>query len=58
MRMRYLEMANGVNSIYNEKILGGLAPIPTSDTDTLDIVYSSIQGVETVGNEHFVRYKI
>jgi hypothetical protein len=58
MRMRYLEMANGVNSIYNEKILGGLAPIPTSDTDTLDIVYSSIQGVETVGNEHFVRYRI
>jgi hypothetical protein len=51
-------MANGVNSIYNEKMLGGLAPVPTSDVDTLDIVYRSIQGVEITGNEHFVRYKI
>jgi hypothetical protein len=58
IRMRYLEMANGVNSIYREKMLGGLAPIPTSDTDTLDIAYSSIQGVEIVGAEHFIKYKI
>jgi hypothetical protein len=58
IRMRYLEMANGVNSIYREKMLGGLAPIPTSDTDTLDVAYSSIQGVEIVGAEHFIKYKI
>ena len=58
MQMRYLEMADGVNSRFREKMLGGLAPTPTSDTDTLDIVYSSIEGLETVGNEHFVKYSI
>jgi hypothetical protein len=58
MMMRYLEMPDGVNSRFREKMLGGLAPTPTSDTDTLDIVYSSIEGLETVGNEHFVKYSV
>jgi hypothetical protein len=58
MQLRYLEMADGINSRFREKMLGGLAPVPTSDTDTLDIVYSSIEGLETVGNEHFVKYSI
>lgn len=58
MQLRYLEMADGVNSRFREKMLGGLAPTPTSDTDTLDIVYTSIEGLETVGNEHFVKYSI
>jgi hypothetical protein len=58
MMMRYLEMPDGVNSRFREKMLGGLAPTPTSDTDTLDIVYTSIEGLETVGNEHFVKYSI
>jgi hypothetical protein len=58
MQMRYLEMSDGINSRFREKMLGGLAPTPTSDTDTLDIVYSSIEGLETVGNEHFVKYSI
>jgi hypothetical protein len=58
MQLRYLEMADGINSRFREKMLGGLAPTPTSDTDTLDIVYSSIEGLETVGNEHFVKYSI
>jgi len=58
MQMRYLEMADGVNSRFREKMLGGLAPTPTSDTDTLDIVYTSIEGLETVGNEHFIKYSI
>jgi hypothetical protein len=56
--MRYLEMPDGVNSRFREKMLGGLAPTPTSDTDTLDIVYSSIEGLETVGNEHFIKYSV
>jgi hypothetical protein len=58
MQIRYLEMADGINSRFREKMLGGLAPTPTSDTDTLDIVYTSIEGLETVGNEHFVKYSI
>jgi hypothetical protein len=58
MQIRYLEMADGINSRFREKMLGGLAPTPTNDTDTLDIVYTSIEGLETVGNEHFVKYSI
>jgi len=58
MQIRYLEMADGVNSRFREKMLGGLAPTPTSDTDTLDIVYTSIEGFESVGNEHFIKYSI
>lgn len=58
MQIRYLEMADGINSRFREKMLGGLAPTPTSDTDTLDVVYSSIEGLETCGNEHFVKYSI
>ena len=58
MMLRYLEMPDGVNSRFREKMLGGLAPTPTSDTDTLDIVYTSIEGLETVGNEHFVKYSV
>jgi hypothetical protein len=56
--MSYLEMPDGVNSRFREKMLGALGPTPTSDTDTLDIVYSSIEGLETVGNEHFVKYSV
>lgn len=58
MQVRYLEMADGVNSRFREKLLGGLAPTPTSDTDTLDVVYTSIEGLETAGNEHFIKYSI
>jgi hypothetical protein len=58
MMVRYLEMPEGLNSRFREKMLGGLAPTPTSDTDTLDIVYTSIEGLETVGNDHFVKYSI
>ena len=58
MQVRYLEMQDGVNSRFREKILGGLAPTPTSATDTLDIVYTSIEGLHTLGNEHFVKYEI
>lgn len=58
MQVRYLEMPDGINSRFREKMLGGLAPTPTNDTDTLDIVYTSIEGLETVGNEHFVKYSI
>ena len=58
MMVRYLEFPEGGNSRFREKMLGGLAPIPTSDTDTLDIVYTSIEGLQVVGAEHFVKYEI
>jgi len=58
MQMRYLEMQNGVTSRFTEKLLGGLAPTPTSEVDTLDIVYGSIEGLETLGNEHFVLHSL
>jgi len=58
MMVRYLEMPEGLNSRFREKLLGGLAPTPTSDTDTLDVVYTSIEGLETCGNDHFVKYSI
>lgn len=58
MQIRYLEMANGVNSTYVERITGGLAPIPTDDTDTLNVTYRSIQGLETAGNSHFCKISI
>tara|TARA_R100001463_G_scaffold28672_3_gene65637 strand:- start:2590 stop:3933 length:1344 start_codon:yes stop_codon:yes gene_type:complete len=56
MQLRYLEMQDGVNSRFREKILGGLAPTPTSATDTLDIVYTSIEGLQILGSEHFVKH--
>ena len=56
MQVRYLEMQDGVNSRFREKILGGLAPTPTSATDTLDIVYTSIEGLQVLGSEHFVKH--
>jgi hypothetical protein len=56
--VRYLEMADGINSRFSERMLGGLAPTPTSDTDTLEISYRSIQGAQFVGAEHFVKYSI
>lgn len=53
IRTRYLELHDGTTTRYREKLLGGLAPTPTSESDTLDIVYSSIEGLEVVGPEQF-----
>ena len=50
---RYMELHDGSTTRYREKLLGGLAPTPTSDTDTLDIVYTSIEGLSVVGVDHF-----
>ena len=53
IRTRYLELHDGTTTRYREKLLGGLAPTPTSETDTLDVVYTSIEGLEVVGPEQF-----
>ena len=53
IRTRFLELHDGTNTRYREKLLGGLAPTPTSETDTLDVVYTSIEGLEVVGAEQF-----
>lgn len=53
IQTRYLELHDGTTSRYREKLLGGLAPIPTSETDTLDLVYTSIEGLDVVGVDHF-----
>jgi len=53
IRTRYQELHDGTNSRYREKMLGGLAPIPTTETDTLDIVYTSIEGLDVLGVDHF-----
>lgn len=50
---RYLELHDGTTTRYREKLLGGLAPTPTSETDTLDVVYTSIEGLSVVGVDHF-----
>lgn len=61
LRVRYLESTSpvnsGVNSAYAngfyEILTGGLAPIPTSKEMRLDISYTSWQGLEVLGAEHF-----
>lgn len=55
IRTRYQELHDGTTSRYREKLLGGLAPTPTSETDTLDVVYTSIEGLDVIGVDHFAR---
>lgn len=59
MLVRYLEFPdNSVNGRFRERMTGGLAPIPTDDTDVLNITYVSTEGLQIVGAEHFVKYEI
>lgn len=57
---RYLEFASDeyINGRFHEKMLGGLAPIPTSAENTLTVRYTSHEGLEVNGTEHFGRFKI
>lgn len=50
---RYMELHDGTTTRYREKLLGGLAPTPTNETDVLDVVYTSIEGLDVVGVDHF-----
>lgn len=58
-RIRYKEAAKGYGlglndtRIYHEKVTGGLAENPTNNTDILNVAWSTIQGAEFTGLEHF-----
>ena len=53
LRTRYMELHDGTTTRYREKLLGGLAPIPTSNVDELEVVYTSHEGLDVVGVDHF-----
>jgi len=57
---RYLKFASDeyINGRFHEKMLGGLAPIPTDKENTLTVRYTSHEGLEVNGTEHFGRFKI
>jgi hypothetical protein len=57
---RYLEFADKqyINGRFHEKLLGGLAPVPTSRDNTLEVRYTSYEGLEVNGTEHFGRLKV
>jgi hypothetical protein len=51
-------MANdGTDLKYREVLLGGLAPVPTSERSVLEIHYQSTQGLQVLGANHLVRIK-
>jgi hypothetical protein len=52
---RYLDMPKSIDGRYREKELGGLAATPTDERDVLEYVYTSIEGLEIIGVEHFAK---
>lgn len=49
-RFRCRYMNNGdTDSRYTERLTGGLAPIPTDDTDLLNVTHKAIMGLEVLG---------
>lgn len=58
-RIRYKKFANGYGlglndtRMYHEKVTGGLAQTPTNQIDNLEVAWSTIQGCEFTGSEHF-----
>lgn len=57
---RYLKFADAVdvNGRFHEKLLGGFAPVPTHKDNYLEIRYTSYEGLEVNGTEHFGRLKV
>lgn len=55
--VRYMA-GDGTDLKYREKLLGGLAPVPTNEKDVLEIHYSSTQGLEILGSQYCVKQKI
>lgn len=52
--IRYMDAGNGTG-LYRETTLGGLAPVPTNERSVLEIHYSSIQGLQVLGSQQFVK---
>jgi hypothetical protein len=57
MRIRYMA-GNGTDLKYRETMLGGLAPTPTDERSILECHYESVQGLEVLGVEHFVKFDL
>lgn len=55
--VRYMA-GDGTDLKYREKLLGGLAPVPTNERDVLEIHYASTQGLEILGSQYCVKQKI
>lgn len=52
--VRYMA-GDGLDLKYREILLGGLAPVPTNEKSVLEVHYSSVQGLEILGANHFFR---
>lgn len=58
MAIRYMEQGSGGNTMYQELLLGALAPQPTSSEQVLEISYKAIMGLEILGAEHFAYWQL
>jgi hypothetical protein len=57
-RMQVRFMAEGGTDFkYREILLGGLAPVPTSERSVLEIHYESMQGLEILGAQQMFKLK-
>jgi hypothetical protein len=54
--VRYMA-EGGTDFKYREILLGGLAPVPTSERSVLEIHYESIQGLEVLGAQQIFKLK-
>lgn len=57
IRVRYMEY-HGTGGRYKEIFTGGLVPIPTDNRDVFEVTYSSNQGFEFIGTDHFVKLSL
>lgn len=57
---RYLKFDDDayINGRFHEKLLGGLAPVPTAKSNTLQVRYTSWEGLQVNAAEQFGRLKI
>lgn len=58
IRVRYMGFHGDDSKRYNEVYTGGLVPTPTDNRDVFEVTYSSNQGFEFVGTEHFAKLTI
>ena len=56
MQVRYMA-EGGTDFKYREILLGGLAPVPTSERSVLEIHYESIQGLEILGAQQIFKLR-
>lgn len=56
MQVRYMA-EGGTDFKYREILLGGLAPVPTSERSVLEVHYESIQGLEILNSQNTFKLK-